>query len=103
MLTETGPKVLEYNARFGDPETQSVLPLLSADIDLAQVLLACIQGRLHEVAFSLTEGLYCCGVIAAAEGYPAKPREGDLITIGEVSKGKKYLQFPSRGSTDRSG
>jgi phosphoribosylamine--glycine ligase/phosphoribosylaminoimidazole synthetase len=78
MLTADGPKLLEYNCRFGDPEAQAVLPLLTSD--LAELALACCNGELalHEVRF---DGA-ACTVVAAAEGYPAAPVTGAQITIG---------------------
>jgi hypothetical protein len=74
-LTPSGPSVLEYNVRFGDPETQVVLPLL--DSDLAQVMLAAAEGRLDSVQVAFKKGA-AATVVAAAEGYPgpyAKSRE----------------------------
>ncbi|KAJ9648831.1 hypothetical protein H2199_000744 [Coniosporium tulheliwenetii] len=71
MLTEEGPKVLGYNIRFGDPETQSLLLLLSADTDLMDVLLACVQTRLDEVSIRTIDG-YVCNVVVAARGYPGE-------------------------------
>ena len=75
--------------------------MLSTDVDLAQVLLACIQGRLHETIFSSSVDLYCCGVIVAAEGYPAKPCEGDIIKIGDLPEGKSDLHYFNKSPTDR--
>ncbi|MFC4766918.1 phosphoribosylamine--glycine ligase [Effusibacillus consociatus] len=76
MLTEQGPKVIEYNARFGDPETQVVLPLLENDlIDVAE---AVIDGRLQEIEISWNKGAAVC-VVLAAEGYPGSYRKGDVI------------------------
>jgi phosphoribosylamine--glycine ligase/phosphoribosylformylglycinamidine cyclo-ligase len=49
MLTKSGPKALEYNARFGDPESQVLLPLISRETDLAEVMVACVEGKLNEV------------------------------------------------------
>jgi phosphoribosylamine--glycine ligase len=73
MLTADGPKVLEFNCRFGDPETQVILPLLDAEkIDLVDILWACTEGRLHEIAHNIRwrEGA-CATVVLAAEGYPS--------------------------------
>ena len=67
MLTKDGPKVIEYNCRFGDPETQVVLPLLESD--LFTVMRACTEGRLGEVEVTFKDGAACC-VILASRGYP---------------------------------
>lgn len=73
MLTEDGPKVLEYNARFGDPEAQVVLPRLKND--LLEVFEACIDGRLDEIDLSFEEDAAVC-VILASEGYPEHYEKG---------------------------
>ncbi|KIV83333.1 phosphoribosylamine-glycine ligase [Exophiala sideris] len=78
MLTPTGPKVLEYNARFGDPEAQSIMPLLDPEVDLAEVMLACIERTLREVEMKFSPG-YACNVVVAAEGYPGAYRTGDVV------------------------
>jgi phosphoribosylamine--glycine ligase len=77
MLTANGPKVLEYNCRFGDPETQAVLPLLKSD--LAKLALATIEGRLAEETVEWQSGA-CCGVVLASGGYP-----GDYATGYPIS------------------
>ena len=82
MLTEEGPKVLEYNCRFGDPEAQAILPLLEGD--LADILLACAQGRLAEVDMRWKEGA-AATVVMAAPGYPGKyPRGVPITRIGQA-------------------
>lgn len=77
MMTAEGPKVIEFNARFGDPETQVVLPLL--DGDLAEIMLACINGRLKDIEVKWKDEAAVC-VVMAAGGYPADYAKGDLIT-----------------------
>lgn len=67
MLTEDGPKVLEYNARFGDPEAQVVIPRLKSD--LVEVFEACIDGRLNEIDLSFEQNAAVC-VVLASDGYP---------------------------------
>ncbi len=77
MLTSTGISVIEFNCRFGDPECETLMPLLGPE--LAQVLLACARGRL-DLAPKLTIAPRCSAcVIAAAEGYPGDVRRGDRI------------------------
>mgnify|MGYP006271764925 CR=1 FL=1 len=77
MLTETGPSVIEFNCRFGDPECETLMPLLGPE--LAQVLLACALGRLEEApSLSIAPRCSAC-VIAAAQGYPGEIRKGDVI------------------------
>ena len=73
MLTDKGPQVLEFNCRFGDPETQAILPLL--DGDLVEIMLACIDGRLDEVDVKVHRGA-CATVVLASPGYPAKYPKG---------------------------
>ncbi|RIK10352.1 MAG: phosphoribosylamine--glycine ligase [Acidobacteria bacterium] len=77
VLTEEGPKVLEFNVRFGDPEAQAVLPRL--DSDLVEIMLACTEGRLGQVRAAWKQES-CVTVVAAASGYPDSPRKGDVIS-----------------------
>lgn len=92
MLTPQGPKVLEYNCRFGDPETQTVLPLLSADTDLAQVMLAAAEHRLDSTKLEVQSDMYATTVVLAAGGYPEKYDKGDEITIDAVPKDSFIFQ-----------
>ena len=78
MLTKDGPKVIEYNCRFGDPETQVVLPLLVSD--LLEIMLAVRGGTLREDIVRFREGAACC-VVLASEGYPQKYETGFEITL----------------------
>src|ERR671910_814816 len=77
MLTAEGPKLLEYNVRFGDPEAQVVLPRLTTD--LAELLAAAAGGDLGAAAAPAFDDDACVTVVLAAEGYPAAPRRGDVI------------------------
>ncbi|OOV35823.1 phosphoribosylamine--glycine ligase [Candidatus Synechococcus spongiarum] len=100
MLTATGPKVIEFNCRFGDPECQCVLPLL--DGNLAAVLQACALGQLAEApALSTRKSAACACVVAAAEGYPGSVRRGDPITdTGNASsEGMVFYAGVKRGET----
>lgn len=74
MLTKSGPKVVEYNVRFGDPETQVVLPLLESD--LAQIFLDCLSGTLNPESVRWKKGTTAVCVVAASAGYPGKYRTG---------------------------
>ena len=76
MLTPTGPKMLEYNVRFGDPETQVVLPRIESD--LVELLSAAAAGKLGAEPVFSSDALVT--VVCASEGYPSAPRTGDLIT-----------------------
>ncbi len=73
ILTADGPKALEYNCRFGDPETEAVLPLF--DGDLAAVLASCAEGSLDESRIAWSRGA-CAAVVMASPGYPEKPESG---------------------------
>ena len=77
MLTEKGPYVIEYNCRFGDPETQVVLPLLEGD--LVELMMACRNGTLDQVPMSIKPGAAAC-VVMASGGYPGKYATGLPIT-----------------------
>ena len=77
MLTEDGPKVVEYNARFGDPETQAVLYQL--DSDLFEIFNACVDGTLADVEIQWKPGAACCLVLASG-GYPLSYEKGHIIS-----------------------
>ncbi|MCL2051262.1 MAG: phosphoribosylamine--glycine ligase [Lachnospiraceae bacterium] len=93
MLTKDGPRVLEYNARFGDPETQVVLPRLKND--LVTVLEACIDGRLAEIELEFSDDSAVC-VVLASLGYPLQYEKGLPISGLDSFTGKKdYFCFHS--------
>ena len=85
MLTEDGPKVLEYNARFGDPEAQVVLPRMKNDI--IDVMNACIDGKLDEIDLQFEDNAAVC-VVLASDGYPEHHEKGKVITGFENFDGK---------------
>ena len=85
MLTEDGPKVLEYNARFGDPEAQVELPRM--ENDMIQVMEACIDGRLDDVELQFQENAAVC-VVLASDGYPRHYEKGKEIRGLEAFEGK---------------
>jgi len=90
MLTEAGPSVIEFNCRFGDPECETLMPLLGPE--LAQVLLACALGRLDQApALTIAPRCSAC-VIAAAQGYPGEIRQGDPIE-GTLASGDDLQLF----------
>ncbi|MCR5402286.1 MAG: phosphoribosylamine--glycine ligase [Butyrivibrio sp.] len=86
MLTDEGPKVLEYNARFGDPEAQVVLPRLKTDI--IDVIDACIDGTLDDLDLEFADKAAVC-VVLASEGYPVKYEKGKLIKGLDKFRGKE--------------
>ena len=93
ILTPNGPKVLEYNARFGDPEAQVVLPRMKTDI--IDVMNACIDGKLSDVELEFEDNAAVC-VILASDGYPEKYEKGKVITGLENFEGKDgYYVFHS--------
>lgn len=77
MLTPAGPKVLEFNVRFGDPECQPLMSRLKSDV--VELMLATCAGRLDQIDVEWSDQTACC-VVLAASGYPDKPRAGDVIT-----------------------
>jgi phosphoribosylamine--glycine ligase len=96
MLTPNGPKVIEYNCRFGDPETQVVLPLLQSD--LLTVMQAVTNGTLADTEVSFGKGHACC-VIMASKGYPSAYEKGFEMTIPEAISSQVYVA----GATQKDG
>ena len=88
MLTKDGPKVIEYNCRFGDPETQVVLPLLKSD--LLTVMQAVTNETLAETEVEFSDGACCC-VVMASNGYPGSYEKGFPITIPAELQEKVYV------------
>ena len=99
MLTSTGPRVLEFNVRFGDPETQALLPLLSGDV--AGLLLSAARGALAPEC-ARVENRVAATVVLAAPGYPRAPQTGQLIT-GLDSLPPDCLAFHAGTARDSSG
>lgn len=83
ILTADGPKVIEYNCRFGDPETQVLLPLMSSD--LLEAMMACTEGRLTAEHVGFKDQAACC-VVLASEGYPEAYEQGFPIDWGDVDR-----------------
>ena len=90
MFTQNGPKVIEYNCRFGDPETQAVLPLL--ETDFLEILLAVEEGRLAEVPVRFRGGSACC-VVLASGGYPAAYQTGFEIVLGDAPRAENITIY----------
>ena len=88
MLTPNGPKVIEYNCRFGDPETQVVLPLMESD--LLTVMRACTDGTLADTEVKFADKHACC-VILASNGYPQAYKKGFEITMTEEAKAHTFV------------
>ena len=88
MLTKTGPKVIEYNCRFGDPETQVVLPLLESD--LLTVMQACTNGTLADTEVKFSDRHACCVILASA-GYPESYQKGFEITMTEEAGAATFV------------
>ena len=88
MITKDGPKVIEYNCRFGDPETQVVLPLLESD--LLTIMQATTSGTLDKVDVKFSEKHACC-VIMASNGYPVKYEKGFEITMPKDEVNNIYV------------
>lgn len=101
ILTDEGPKVLEYNARFGDPETQVLLPLL--ETDLIDIMLATAEGRLAEIELSWRDG-YAVSVVLASGGYPGTYATGKGITgLDEASAIEGVTIFHAGTTRDANG
>lgn len=85
MITKSGPKVIEYNVRFGDPEIQTLLPLLSKDTDLARIMVACTEQWLDGVELKIDPG-FSATVVASAEGYPGSYAKHRPIKFDPIPK-----------------
>ena len=109
MVTKDGPKVLEYNVRFGDPETEALMLLLSEHTDLAEIVLvcpwhllgvqvisdnhqACAEHRLDSVSIKTKPG-FAVSVVLASQGYPGSYPKGKEITIGTVPSSESTGPF----------
>ena len=93
MVTKNGPKVLEFNARFGDPETQSYMRLLKTD--LYDIFNACIDGVLNEIEIQWSDEAACC-IVLASKGYPQSSQKGIPITgISDAENGDDSVVFHS--------
>ncbi|XP_066151739.1 trifunctional purine biosynthetic protein adenosine-3 [Euwallacea fornicatus] len=86
MLTPEGPKVLEFNCRFGDPETEVILPLLESD--LYEIMLSCCNGTLESQPLKWRQGVSAVGVVMASKGYPKSSSKGQIIKGLEVINSK---------------
>ena len=101
MLTEKGPKVLEYNARFGDPETQVVLPRMKND--LVELFEACIDGTLENVELAFEDNAAVC-VVLASDGYPEKYEKGYKISgLEKFKDADGYYVFHAGSKFDADG
>lgn len=99
MITDEGPKVVEFNCRFGDPETEAVFPLF--DGDLAQVMLDCVNGTLTKEEVKWKKGC-AVDVVLASEGYPSSHSSGEVISGLEDAKKAGCLVFHA-GTTRKNG
>lgn len=97
MLTPTGPQTLEYNCRFGDPEAESVLPMVRGDF--AQYVFEAAQGRLKPDLIHFAEGWSIC-LISASAGYPASSRSGDVISGLDQVKDARVFHCGTRRNAD---
>lgn len=88
MITEDGPKLLEYNVRMGDPETQSVLSLMKND--LLDVIESALEEKLYEISLEWEEG-YCVNVVLSSKGYPESYEKGYKISIDKSLKGNYFI------------
>ncbi|CAD6235185.1 GSCOCG00007850001-RA-CDS [Cotesia congregata] len=94
MLTKSGPKVLEFNCRFGDPETQIIMPLLDSDLFL--IMKSCCQGNLSSLNINWHADKFAVGVILASRGYPASSSKGQVITnISSIESRPNHFVFHS--------
>jgi phosphoribosylamine--glycine ligase len=90
ILTSNGPKILEYNARFGDPETQTYMRLL--ETDLLDIVEACIDGKLSEIEISW-KNLFACTIVLASGGYPGNYEKGKIISGIFEAENSKVIIF----------
>ncbi len=100
IITRDGPKVIEFNARFGDPETQSYMRLLKSD--LLDILLGCVEGNLSDIPIEWNDKHACC-IVLASGGYPGPYKKGERIKgVKNIStkKGEVFLFHAGTKNTD---
>ena len=100
MLTPTGPKLIEYNARFGDPECQVLMPRLESD--LLELMLACAEGRLADEPAPRFSDRVALTVVMAAKGYPGTPETGGTIDGIDAAEAAGAIVFQA-GTKERDG
>ena len=98
MLTKDGPQLIEYNARFGDPECQVLMMRLESD--LVELMQACARGTLGEVATPVLSDDFALTVVMAAEGYPGTPKKGGTIDLGQAEAGSAKVFHASTAMED---
>ena len=98
MLTQNGPKVIEYNCRFGDPETQVVLPLLKSD--LLKIMIAVEDGKLADAEVEFSNGAACC-VVVASKGYPTSYEKGFEVTENELPQNAVVFHAGTKAVGDK--
>jgi phosphoribosylamine--glycine ligase len=94
MVTDDGPKLLEYNCRFGDPETQAIMPRLASGP--ASLLLACAEGRLADVEAELSTDA-CVTVVCASGGYPGSYETGFEVSGLDAARRSDGVELSRRG------
>ncbi|GAB5351960.1 Phosphoribosylamine--glycine ligase [Qipengyuania sp. 483] len=100
MLTKTGPQLIEYNVRFGDPECQVLMMRLESD--LVELMLACAERRLGEIEAPRMSDDFALTVVMAAEGYPGTPKKGGEIDLGSAEEnGAKVFHAGTKRDGDR--
>jgi phosphoribosylamine--glycine ligase len=99
MITKDGPKVVEFNCRFGDPETEVVLPMLKSD--LFSIMMSCVHGTLDAEKIEWDSG-YCCDVVMASAGYPVVHSSGETITGIDDAQKQGCLVFHA-GTKEKDG
>jgi phosphoribosylamine--glycine ligase/phosphoribosylaminoimidazole synthetase len=100
MMTADGPKLIEYNCRFGDPEAQTLLSLL--DTPLRDIALACVEGRLAQLPLRWRDAS-ACTVVLAARGYPEKPVTGDKIDGIDRAAAHENVRIFHAGTAEKNG
>ena len=98
MITPDGPKVIEYNCRFGDPETQVVLPLLKSD--LLKIMIAVEEGKLAQAEVEFSNGAACC-VVVASKGYPTSYEKGFQVTEEQMPDDAVVYHAGTKADGDR--